>query len=331
MKKQIPAVVLAIVSIALAVALYSAKQEIAQLQQHVDTPHTPHTPHTARAIAEIPTPEEPAAAVQEVRAATAPLVKAPEAPSPHPDPATPEESEESNGQRMMKNIAKLMENPAMNKMMEASQRGAIGAMYEDLISQFNLSGEEQEYFMDLLMFRQMTQMDVGMKMMSGDLSEEEREEMKAQMKDADELVKSEMKDFLNSDEDYEKFEFFEKTMAERMVLSQAEASLADTDHALTEDTYHNLVEMMHSEKENFDFSSNFQDETNMDMSPERFSEANLQSFADDLDRLNEEIFTKAQSMLTAEQFEAFKGAVTTTTDMQKSQLEMVSQMFGGGK
>ena len=40
------------------------------------------------------------------------------------------------------------------------------------------------------------------------------------------------------------------------------------------------------------------------------------------------IFAKAKDILSPDQFEAFKDAVTTTTDMQKSQLEMAAQMFG---
>jgi len=219
----------------------------------------------------------------------------------------------------------------MNKMVEASQRGAVGAMYEDLINDLNLTGEEKEYFMDLLMFRQMTNMDAGMKMMGGNLSDEEKKELTDQIKEANELVKTEMKDFLNDEDDYSEFEFFEKTQGERMMLSQAEATLNGTDNAFSDETYRELLEMMHDEKKNFDFNSDLQDESNMNMSPERFSPQNIQSFVDDKGRLNETIFNKAQGILTAEQLEAFKDAVKMTADMQQAQMEMMSQMFGGRK
>jgi len=67
------------------------------------------------------------------------------------------------------------------------------------------------------------------------------------------------------------------------------------------------------------------------MSAERFSKTNIDNFGTDMDRLNENMFTKAQNILTSEQFSAFKDAVKTTTDMQKSQMNMAAQMFGGGK
>ncbi len=320
MKKQIPAIILAIVSIALATALYSANQQIAQLEQQLAAGPTPPSAETELAQT------EPAKPVEMIEAAPEPILMTMQEPAP-----APEEEAGTSGQRMMKNITKMMENPAMNKIMEASQRGVIGAMYEDLVAHLGLSGGEKEYFMELLMFRQMTQVDVGMKMMSGNLSDEERKKLAAQIKEANDLVKTEMKAFLNDESDYSEFEFYEKTQGERMMLSQAEAALDGTDHSFSDETYRRLLEMMHSEKENFDFNSDFQDETNMDMSPQRFSEQNLQNFGNDLDRLNENIFSKAQNLLTAEQFEAFKSAITTTTDMQKSQLEMAAQMLGGGK
>lgn len=326
MKKNIIIIILTVASIVLAGALYFANRQLTELEEQLAATKPAPTAETEAVSVE---PAEPIEVVEAAARETISTLQE-QAVKAIPEPAV-EKKEESSGQRMMKNIAKLMENPTMNKMMEASQRGALGAMYEDLINQFNLNEEEKEYFMELLMFRQMTQMDVGMKLMGGGLSDEEKEKLTAQMKDASDLVKSEMKDFLNSDEDYENFEFFEKTMAERMVLSQAEATLANTDQALSDDTYHNLVEMMYDQKQNFDFSTDFQDEKNMDMSPERFSQQNLTNFGKDLDRLNETIFSKAQSMLTAEQFEAFKQAVTTTTDMQKTQLEMAAQMLGGKK
>jgi hypothetical protein len=318
MKKQIPAIVLAVISIVLAVSLYSAKQEIAQLQQQL------HSGQPAETVVEAPA--SPGAGTP--TPAPEATVAMTESPAPEPQPAAEEEAKE---RRMMKNIAKMMDNPAMNKVMEASQRGAVGAMYSDLIDYLGLSADEENYFMDLLMFRQMTQMDFGMKMMSGSLSDEEKKTMEEEVKDAVELVKTEMKAFLNNEEDFAEFEFFEKTQGERMMLSQAEAALTESDSALSEETYRELLEMMHEEKQNFDFSTDFADETNMDMSAERFSKENIHSFGNDMDRLNDNIFSKAQQMLTPEQLTAFEEAVTATTEMQKAQMEMAAQMFGGGK
>lgn len=318
MKKQIPAIVLAVASIALAVALYSANQQIKQLKQQLAA-----LPPASSSEPE-PAPIDKSESVEVATVATASTVQVMAEPISEP---VSETEPDSGGQRMMKNISKMLENPAMNKMMEASQRGVIEAMYADLIEQLDLSEEEKKYFMDLLMFRQMTQVNFSMKIMSGTLSDEEKTAMQEELKEAAEIVKTEMESFLNNDEDYSEFEFFEQTIGERMMLSQAEAKLAGTEASLSDETYRDLLEMMHDEKESFDFSGNLQDNTNTDLSPERFSEQNIQNLASDLDRLNKNIFAKAKDILSPDQFEAFKDAVTTTTDMQKSQLEMAAQMF----
>ena len=163
MKKQIPVIIMAIISAVLAVALYSAKQQIARLEQQIADLSASQIANAA--------PSSTAT----VEAAPASTVKTAEESGSEPKP-TPEKEEESANRRLMKNIAKMMDNPTMNKVMEASQRGVVGALYADLIDVLDLNEEETKYFMDLLMFRQMTQADLGMKMMSGTLTAEEKEE-----------------------------------------------------------------------------------------------------------------------------------------------------------
>jgi hypothetical protein len=185
--------------------------------------------------------------------------------------------------------------------------------------------------MDLLMHRQMKNVELGMKMMSGDLSEEEKKSLAEEIKLAGETVQEEMENFLNNPDDFAEFEFYEKTMGERMMLSQMDQQLAAADASLSDEAYRELLGMMHDEKENFDFSTDLNDEKNNDLSPERFSQENLQNFADDMDRLYINIIGQAEGMLTAEQLEGFKEAIKTTGDMQKAQLDMAAQMFGGGE
>ena len=57
------------------------------------------------------------------------------------------EPKDDSPKRMMRNMSKMLDNPAMNKMMVAAQRGALDVMYEDLAVQLKLTGEEKEHFM----------------------------------------------------------------------------------------------------------------------------------------------------------------------------------------
>jgi hypothetical protein len=317
MKNKLPAVLLAVICIVLGISLYSARKENTQLKQQLAV----FDPSSIDQVADSLIPEK--LLETEALASTA---------SNLPLGAESDLSDEKKtaGRQMMSNLSKMMENPTMNKVMEASQRGAIGALYSDLIEYLDLDADETEYFMELLMYRQMKNVDLGMKMMGGGMDEEEKAQMTADLKEADDTVQKQMEEFLNSDKDYEEFAFYEKTMGERMMLSSMDQKLTGSESPLNEEAYRGLLDMMHEEKTNFDFSTDLHDEKNTDLSPERFSKENLTNFSDDLDQLNELLIQRAQSMLTTEQLQAFEEAIKTTSEMQKTQLEMAGQMFGGG-
>jgi hypothetical protein len=331
MKKQIPTVILAFACAVLAVALHLSRQENAALRQE----NASLVSLSEQMATAGPAPAEAArvetAPVETVQAGAA-AGSLPEEESATAGEAASAEAEESAGRRMMSSIAKMMENPTMNKVMEASQRGAVGALYSDLIEYLDLNKEETEYFMDLLMYRQMKQMDLGMKMMAGgDVSEEEKKEMIADIKEATDLVKKEMKAFLNDDEDYDEFEFYEKTMGERMMLSQMDQQLTGTDSELSDETYRELLGMMHDAKNDFEFTTDLHDDENMDMSAERFSKENIDRFTNDMDELYAIIIDQANAILTPAQLDRFREAITATLEMQKVSMEMAAQMFGGGE
>ncbi len=318
MKKHIPAILLGIACAILAAAYIKSNQTIHELQNELL--QLKSQPEQGGAVAEA------GMSVPDISGGEQPEQTASLTPA-----EAPEKEEPASGRRMMENIAKMMDNPTMNKVMEAQQRGTVGALYADMLEYLNLNKEETQYFMDLLMYRQMKQVDMAMKMMGGQLSDEEKEALGKEVEEAQNIFEEEMKKFLNSEEDYNEFEYYEKTMGERMMLSQMDKDLSGTDSALSDATYRELLGIMHDERENFDFNSNLNDQENMDMSAERFSKDNVQNYANDVQNLNDAICQKAQSILTPEQYDAFVASLKTFTDMQLAQLEMAAQMFGGGE
>jgi hypothetical protein len=321
MKKQIPAILLALAGIALAFGLYSSRQknkllqnEIAQAKAPAAAVSTEPEPQQSKAVP--PAAAQPAEPVLQTLEAAPPIVEQPR------EQGTP-------ARRMMSSMAKMMDNPTMNKVMEASQRGAVGALYSDMIEYLDLNAEETGYFMDLLMARQMKQVDMAMKMMGGNLGEDEKMALAEEAKQTAETVKTEMEKFLNNPDDFAEWEFYEKTMGERMMLSQMDQKLSQSDAALSDETYRDLLGMMHEERENFDFTSDLNDDKNMDLSPARFSKENLQNHFNDQTRLNAAIKAKAEAILSPEQHAAFSDSLKIAEEMQKAQLEMAAQMFGG--
>ena len=325
MKNHILSILLVVICAALAAGLLFTKKENIRLAKELAArqPGQEQTSPAKPSSESVPAIPEYASVAIETPVATT-VVPLAENPS-----ATNEL--EASGRRMMKSMAQMMENPTMNKMMEASQRGAIGALYADMIEYLGLDADETKYFMDLLMYRQMKNVDLSMKMMGGQLNESEKEAMLAEIKGAGETMKTEMEKFLNNPDDFAEFEFYEKTMGERMMLSSMDQKLGSSENALTDESYRELLGMMHDEKKSFDFSSDLHDQENADLSPERFSKENLTNHARDLDRLKEIYIAKAREMLAPEQLQVFLEAIQASVEMQKAQLDMAAQMFGGNK
>ncbi len=314
MKKQIPTLILAIGCIVLAATLFKTKGENSQLREELSLSRT--------VAAE---PEEPIAMAEPVAEASPGTTNQSVAAFVEPEAA---ENQKASNRRMMSSIAKMMEdNPTINKMVEASQRGAIGALYSDLIEYLDLDAEETKYFMDLLMYRQMKNVDMAMKMMSGELTEEEKTALMEEVKLAGETTKEEMEKFLNDPEDFSELEFYEDTIGERMMLSQMDQMLGDA--ALSDETYREVLEIMHDERESFDWSTDLHDSENQDMNPERFSAENIQQHIADTKAAGELMDRRMQEILTPEQLEAWRQSGAAMMEMQTAQLQQAAQMFGG--
>ncbi|MGF1452390.1 MAG: hypothetical protein ACFB21_10000 [Opitutales bacterium] len=242
-----------------------------------------------------------------------------------------EDDESSEGARIMRDFGEMMDNPQMNKMMVASQRAALEVLYEDLIVDFAFNEEEQAHFLDLLLQRQMANMELGMKLAAGGLSSEERRELALQLNAITSEVKEEIDFFLNSEEDAAAFDHFEQTMQDRMQVVGVEQQLAAVGVPLAEGQNRELIDLMWETRQNFDFSTNLHDAENADVSAERLSRANLDRHFADMERLNASILERAADMLTHEQLAVFEQTQAQTLRMQRSQMEMAAQMFGGGQ
>ncbi len=229
--------------------------------------------------------------------------------------------------RIMRNFSKMMENPAYNKMMAASQKAALEVMYEDLIDYLVLDEREEEYFMDLLLSRQMKQVEHAMNIMGGQVSDEERKAARDDIKSFQKEIREEMEYFLNDSEDLAEWEFYEKTTEQRMALSGVEQELEKTGIPLEDGVSRQLVELMHEETKAYNFSSNLNDQENLDMSAERFSKENIDALEYDLENLDTSIAQRAENVLSAEQFDVFKKNQSQMRELKLSQLKMASQMF----
>jgi hypothetical protein len=311
MKKQIPAIILAIICIVLAIELYRTKNEVSMISQSDAQPDAiASSPEETKPNTDAP-PEPAVGMTNQTGTGLAETV----------------EQKETSRKRMMAGMSKAMEdNPTINKMIEASQRGAIGALYSDMIEYLGLDAEETKYFMDVLMYRQMANVDAHMKMMAGDLPEEEKAALMEKVKLANEATRTEMKKFLNEEGDFTEFEYYEDTIGERMMLSQMDQKLGDA--VLSDELYSEVLEIMHEERENYDWSTDLHDQENRDLSPERFSAENINKHIADIIALGELMDRRMQEILTPEQLAAWRESGAAMQALMEGQLQQAGMMFG---
>ncbi len=306
-------------AIGLALFSYRQSQTIDRLEREISD--------AARAISSVPAPAE---AADKLPAATDARQSAAE---PVPSPAAPvvvarsEPRESAGSQRVMRDFAKMLDNPQMNEIMRASQRATLEVMYKELLDSYGLSPEERTHFMDMLMTRQMFRVETSMKMMGGEADPEEMKLLGQEMKDYDAIAKKEIDTFLNNPEDAEAFDYYEKTLQERMALSGLKASLAKAQMPLTDGADKELVRIMADQKKVHAFKSDLGDESNFDLGPERFRSENIEAYDQDLAAIHAAVAAEAAALLSHDQLEALRQTLEQMRQMQISQLKMASSMF----
>lgn len=322
MNSKLVSGILAVIALALGIYAYQQRNQIVDLREQVAALEsdltevkTSKSNRPTESVAKVdPVEPEPVAAAKPELAS----VEAPEPPK-------------VDGKRVMRDLSTMLDNPQMNEMMQASQKATLEIMYKDLLDSYDFTPEERTHLMDLLMARQMFRVETSMKMMGGASNPEETKLLGDEMKEYDDTIKAEIKTFLNNETDMGEFEFYEKTIAERMSLSGFKSNMAKAGKPIEPQTERSLLEIMAEQKAAYNFGSDLHDEENYDMGPGRFSTENIDQFETDLSELHDIIAGEADALLDTEQLAALVEALESMRNMQLSQLRMAATMFGGDK
>jgi len=223
-------------------------------------------------------------------------------------------------------IDEMMKDPEMAKMMRQSQRAALDMLYGDLFKDLRLSEEELGAFKDLLVDKQMANMELGLPMMKGDLGEDEKKAMAEKLEEKQAEIDEEIK-MLLGEAAYEEFEDYSKNLGDRMLLGQYKRGLEGAGiEPLDERQEDELLAAMNEERERFEFSERFGDPDDFDLS--RFTEENINTYLKEQEELVKRVLDRSKTILTEEQFEQYKASVESQFKMQKMQMEMAAKMFG---
>jgi len=235
---------------------------------------------------------------------------APSAPLPAPTPEKPKNP--------LDGLSALMNNPAMRKMMATQQRRMIEENYADLIKQFQFTPEERAQFIDLLVTKQMVNMDFGMKVMKA--TPEEREALSDEMKHATENADDDLREFFNDDADYKTYEDYQKQLAQRMEIRQLAPEMAGINQPLSADQQKSLLEIMQAERKAAPASDDANDPTLGAEAIDRLIKRQAET--------QKRIAERAASILTTGQLEVLLKIQEKNLEMTKFGLEMSRSMFG---
>lgn len=236
-----------------------------------------------------------------------------------------EEIESEQKQRLMRNISANLEMPGMNRIIQEQQRVLMADQYRDLVETYGLNEEEKEYFLSLLTTRQMFRVDMGMKLMTGMLSEEERNELLRQVGAGIEQINEEIDWFLNNETDSEYFQFFERTEGERAIVNSLGDRLSQAGNPLAEGMDRELIAIMHEEISAYPFSVEF--EENGEPVFSRFTDSNIDMFVGEMQGLRDPVMQQAAQVLDAQQLEVLAASFDQYVAFYDQRMRMVQQLF----
>ncbi|MDZ4286512.1 MAG: hypothetical protein U0984_01060, partial [Prosthecobacter sp.] len=139
----------------------------------------------------------------------------------------------------------MMATPGMRAIMEQQQAMQIDMGYGKLMNILQLNDEEKAHFKKLLLEREKSQTDMGLKMLDPNLTPEQKkklaQDMQAQRKTYDDTIKA----FLNDAGDYTTYRHWEDTQQERLQFDMMGRSLfSSSGEPLSDQQEQQLIDLM---------------------------------------------------------------------------------------
>jgi hypothetical protein len=239
--------------------------------------------------------------------------------------------EESKTNNPMHAMASMLKDPGMRDLVKNQQKMTLGPIidqqYGALFKQLNLTPEQSATFKDLILKKTLAGTDVGLSMMDGSLDASQRAELTKQVKAQTDEMDAEMKQFLG--DNYQAYQSYEKTVPDRMTMSQFSQQFAGTATALTSAQENQMVQAMSDARNNFSWTSslNKQDAAASADIAGMLTDDNIARFSAEREQFDQQFLTKAQQILTAEQYASYQKFQQQQRDLQLMSFKMAKQLF----
>jgi hypothetical protein len=230
-------------------------------------------------------------------------------------------------------LANMFKNKDMRDLIRSQQKAVMGPMVEKnygaFFSALGLNSEQTATLKDLVVKKAMIDAETGTSMLAGDVDADKRTEMLEKARADKEAINDQIKTFLGTD-NYPQFQEYEKTQPERMALGMFKDQQASGPGALTGDQENLLTKAMYEERQNFKFTTDFYDQSKMDLSnlDSMFTDERIKQFEQEGKQLDQLYLDRARSILRDDQIEPFQKFLETQETTRIAGMKVAAQMFG---
>lgn len=227
--------------------------------------------------------------------------------------------------------SEMMKTPAMREMMVRSQKTALERRFADLMDQLGLSPQDRTRFIDLLVEKQMYTVDIGLKMISGNQTAEDRAATAQQVKEMNAASDAKIRDFFGNDTaSYATYQDYVVQQPLRAQVTALSASLATAGQPMSPGQSDALAGVMTEARKNFVFTRDFSDPANTDPQAVMNGPA-MDTYFQEQEQLQNQIADRAAAFLSPEQVVALRQAQAGRLELAKKSMNMARQMMGSGK
>src|SRR3954470_24584307 len=227
----------------------------------------------------------------------------------------------SAGSNSSSPMAEMFKSKDMRNLIRTQQKAVMGPLveknYGSFFSSLGLNNEQTAGLKDLVVKKAMVDAELGVSMLAGDTDADKRKDIVKQARTDKEAIDDQIKNFLG-EENYPQFKEYEKSQPERMAINSFKDQQASGAGALTPDQENLLVKAMFEERQNFKFSTDFYDQSKLDINDlgSVFTEDRIKQFEEERTQLDQKYMARAQSILTADQVGPFEKFLTAQQQMQ---------------
>lgn len=232
--------------------------------------------------------------------------------------AAQEQAAEESRKRIMERLENNLNQHGMNQIIAEQQRVLMVDQFSDLARKLNLSPEEAQYFFDLITERQMVRVEMGMKLMTGALTPEERSQLIEKVVSGTALINEEIDRFLNNANDSEYFRYYEQTEHQRSAVRTIAAELDS-------DTEEELVNLLFNEANSV--IDTFPQGEDGALDPTQLSLQDISDLEQMLIAKTPEVLQQGAATLSPAQLPQLESAYQQYISSLKNQLQMVHQLF----